>query len=76
VTDRKEPRGWYVEDRIAEIKHALNNLEWEMMGAYFVGRRAEEMQIISQRLLNLADPKKGHTDLPEGMKAWEVKDAA
>lgn len=73
MTDRKNPRGWYIEDRIAEIKHALWNLEWEMHGSYFFGRRAQEMEDLSNRLLNLAKEDKGNG---RGLKAREVKDAA
>ena len=69
MTDRKEPRSWYVADRIAEMKNALDNLEWEMMGSHFIGHRAAEMEDISTRLLNLAKEDKG-------IKAREFKDAA
>jgi hypothetical protein len=73
MADRKEPRGWYVEDRIAEIKYVLDRLEWEMMGAFFIGNRAAEMEALAERLQRLAKEDKGHG---QGLRAREFKDAA
>lgn len=69
-----EPRGWYVADRIAEIKSALSSLEWEMGGARFIGDRAEEMLDVARRLERLATPR---TAVPvEPPSAVKVRDAA
>ncbi len=65
----KEPRGWYVSDRIEAIRRNLFDLEWEMTGAHFVGDRAEEMAELAERLSNLAKADKG-------IKPQEMKDAA
>ena len=51
------------------MQQALDNLEWDTIGSHFIGHRAEEMEDISTRLLNLAKEDKG-------IKAREFKDAA
>lgn len=70
MSEPKTPRNWYVADRIATIKSALSDLEWEMTGAHFVDDRAEEMRGLAKRLGDLARPDKGH------LKTVETKDAA
>jgi hypothetical protein len=63
-----------VRNCLDRIGSALLSLEREMTGRHFVGDNAEEVQALAERLNNLTRADKGH--LPEGMKAWEVKDAA
>lgn len=61
---KTEPRNWFITDRIAEIRTALLGLEWEMIGAHFVGDRAEEMMGLARRLERLAAPRTAATVEP------------
>ena len=61
----KEPRGWYVADRLDLLGSILSEIEWEMVGAHFVGDRAEIVRGLAKRLTDLTDPLKGHLPGPE-----------
>ena len=70
----RQPYETFLRCDIRDIERALARLEAQMDTFHFVGQNADEIKALTQRLVNLTDPLKGH--LTGGARAKELRDAA